>query len=71
LWNIRSIQNKKTELNYLINKEQPEIVGICETWLKFKDKFTLQNYQVIRKDRTDQIGGGLAFFIKKIFNIKS
>ncbi|XP_063615580.1 uncharacterized protein LOC134788675 [Penaeus indicus] len=64
LWNIRSIQNKKTELNYLLNKEQPDIIGICETWLKCKDKFNLQNYQVIRKDREDQIGGGLALCIK-------
>ncbi|XP_047481961.1 uncharacterized protein LOC125034262 [Penaeus chinensis] len=64
LWNIRSIQNKKSELNYLIYKEQPEIIGICETWLKGKDKFSIPNYQILRKDRIEHTGGGLAFCIK-------
>lgn len=40
------------------------MIGICETWLKKNDKFTLQNYQVIRKDWLGQIGGGLAFCIR-------
>jgi len=61
LWNARSIINKETEINYLIYKENPDIIAICETWLKDKDKFMIPNYDIIRKDRANQIGGGLAF----------
>lgn len=65
LWNARSILNKKTELNYLTYKENPGILAINETWLKEKDTLNINNYTVIRKDRNNQIGGGLAVCIKK------
>jgi len=64
LWNARSILNKKTELNYLTYKENPGILAINETWLKEKDTLNINNYTVIRKDRNNQIGGGLAVCIK-------
>nr|XP_027230908.1 uncharacterized protein LOC113822577 [Penaeus vannamei] len=64
-WNSRSVLNKqKIELEYIVDKEQPELIEICETWLKNNDTFTLQDYQVIQKSRLDQIGGGLAFCIR-------
>lgn len=65
LWNPRSIQNKEIELNFLIYKEKPDLIALCETWLREKDKLKIQNYVSIRKDRKKQLGGGLAFLIKK------
>ncbi|XP_037774067.1 uncharacterized protein LOC119570383 [Penaeus monodon] len=70
LWNARSVLNKKTNLNYLIYKENPNIIAITETWLKEKDKFTLNNYTIIRKDRVNQVGGGLAICIKNNLQFK-
>lgn len=64
-WNAHSIQNKKTDLNYLIFKENPGLIAISETWLKNKDNFKLNNYEIIRKDRENQIGGGLMMCIRK------
>lgn len=65
LWDSISDLNKnKIELDYILNKEHPEFIGICKTWLKNKDELTLKYHQVIRKDRLDQIGRGLAFCIK-------
>lgn len=70
LCNIRSVLNKKTDLEYLTYKEQPDLIGFCETWLKEKDNFDLKDYGIIRKDRKEQIGGGLAFCIKKELQYK-
>ncbi|XP_047499385.1 uncharacterized protein LOC125045869 [Penaeus chinensis] len=70
LWNTRAITNKEIEINYLIFKENPEVLALCETWLKDKDKFKIPNYQIVRKDRKNQIGGGLAFCIKNSIQYK-
>lgn len=64
LWNARSIINKKIDIDYLIYKENPEIFAVCETWLIKNDNFKLKNYDTLRKDRTEQRGGGLAICIQ-------
>lgn len=64
LWNPRQILNKEIELKFLVYKENPDIIALCETWLKGKDKLKIQNVDTIRKDRENQLGGGLAFLIK-------
>lgn len=65
LWNPRSIQNKEIELNFLIYKENPDLIALCETWLREKDKLKIQNYVSIRKDRKKTIRGRVSFFNKK------
>lgn len=60
LWNERSILNKKIEIDYLIDKENPKVFAVCETCLTKNDNFKKQNYAIERKDRTEQRGGGLA-----------
>jgi len=70
LWNARSVLNKKANIKYLIYKENPGIIAITETWLKEKDKFTLNNYTIIRKDRINQIGGGIAICIRNVLQFK-
>jgi hypothetical protein len=54
--------------HYLVNKVV-DIVGISETWLKLKhdnDKmYDIEGYELIRHDRTETRGGGVAFYIKK------
>jgi len=64
LWNARSVLNKSIDLNHLLEKEQPDILALCETWLKNKDSFNLEHYKIIRCDRPEKIGGGLAICIK-------
>lgn len=51
-------------INHLIDKEQPDILTLCGTWLRNKDTFNLQNYKTIKYDRPEQIRGGLAFCIE-------
>ena len=54
-----------SELKNLIITLSPHIVGISETWLKKDVIPTLQNYKIIRKDREEIRGGGLAFLIRE------
>lgn len=68
LWNARSVINKKLDIDYLIHTENPEVFAICETWLTTNDKFDIKDYEIIRKDRIEQRGGGLAICIKTIYN---
>lgn len=70
LWNAHSIHRKKSELDYLIYKENPGVIALCETWLKDKDNFKINNYDIIRKDRKNQIGGGLILGIRKDVQFK-
>jgi len=63
LWNARSILNKKLEIGYLIDKENPKVFAFCETWLTKNDNFEIRDYIIERKDRTEQRGGGLAICI--------
>lgn len=70
LWNARSVINKKIDIEYLIQTENPEIFAICETWLTNNDKFDIKDYDIIRNDRIEQRGGGLAICIKNDIQYK-
>lgn len=56
-WNCRSIRAQRDELLLLITQHNPHIIALCETWLKDSISFSLKNYKIIRKDRTDGYGG--------------
>ena len=58
--NIQGLKSSKTELEYLIHERRPHIITLNETHLKSNQKFTIQNYCIIRKDRRDRQGGGVA-----------
>ena len=55
--NARSIINKKTELNIMVDDIKPHIIGITESWAN-KDitnaKLGLEGYVMFRKDRIGQ-----------------
>jgi ribonucleases P/MRP protein subunit RPP40 len=73
-FNARSIINKLSELELLINSEQPDIIGITETWANENisdDELSFEGYSLFRKDRNDPAkkrGGGIAMYIKSCFN---
>ena len=69
LWNCQSILSNISEFQHYINKNNPQIpqiVCLCETWLKSTDTYKLKGYNTYRKDRLKR-GGGLAILIKEIF----
>ena len=64
VWNAGSIKSNLTEFKHYISKAKPNIVCVCETWLRMSDKFDIQNYKVFRNDRFGR-GGGVAILIEK------
>ena len=59
--NARSIMNKKTELNIMVNDSDPHIIGITESWAN-RDitdaELGLEGYVMFRKDRMGTTTGG-------------
>ncbi len=66
-WNARSLIANGQEFKKLISdlENKPDIICVQETWLKPQLNFVLQGYVVIRKDRKQGNGGGVATFIKQ------
>ena len=73
LSNIRSLPNKFEDLCLNINKLSPHITTITETWLNNEmsdELFSIPNYVLIRNDRSNRLGGGVANWIHKSMNSK-
>ena len=72
--NARSIVNKLTELELCIKIEQPDIVGITETWLNESisdSELSFEGYTLFRNDRVSAIkkrGWGVAMLVKNELN---
>lgn len=52
-WNCRSVIDKKSELINLINKYEPSVIALGETWLKPSSPFKIRGYTCLRQDRND------------------
>ena len=60
--NARSIINKKTELNIMVDDIKPHIIGITESWANndiTNAELGLEGYVMFRKDRIGRRGGGV------------
>lgn len=69
--NARSLLNMTVDFNWLIHSYAPSLICVTETWLNntiSEVEFLPPGYSVLRKDRADSRGGGVALFIKN--NIK-
>lgn len=68
--NARSIRNKKNELFSYIAHEEPDIVGITESWVNeniFNDslgEYFIDKYKLFTYQRQGRIGGGVMLYIK-------
>ena len=63
---MRSLVNKIADLHAFVQVHDPDVIGLCETWLSQDvDDFSLglPNYEIFRRDRGSR-GGGLLFAIK-------
>lgn len=57
-WNCRSINSNRVFLEMLIEKHDPDILLLSETWLKNSQSFNLQGFNVFRRDRMNNSRGG-------------
>ena len=66
--NARSIINKKSELNIMVDDIKPHIIGITESWANndiTDAELGLEGYVMFRKDRIGKRGGGILLYIKE------
>ena len=64
----RSIINKITELNIMVDDIKPHIIGITESWANndiTDAELGLEGYVMFRKDRMGRRGGGVLLYIKE------
>ena len=65
--NARSLMNKILELEIYIEEEEPDIIGISESWgteAISSSEINFVNYTLFRKDRIKKRGGGVLLYIK-------
>jgi hypothetical protein len=64
--NIHSIisDSKQLLLKNLLNKYNPDVLSLNETFLKPTDSIIIEGYTIIRSDRPNRTGGGSAICIK-------
>ena len=66
--NARSILNKKSELDIMVDEIKPHIIGITESWANNDLTYAelgLEGYVMFRKDRMERRGGGVLLYIKE------
>ena len=66
-WNARGLKAHASELKQFLSsiKTQPDLICVAETLLKPTQKFNLESYEIIRKDREGtHAAGGVAILIK-------
>ena len=73
VFNAQSIRNKMNIFQALIATENPEIIGITETWIHtntrdFEGEFDLPGYKMFKKDRLDREGGGVMLYVRDFLN---
>ena len=67
LTNIRSIVNKRDELENLVESLSPSVVALTETWLTRDvedSEVTLRGYKLFRNDRSIRGGGGVMLLVR-------
>ena len=72
-FNARSIVNKFDEFDVFVHNEEPDIIGVSETWLHADIPYSeseLKGYCVYRGDRTHRRGGGCLLYVKETIKTK-
>ena len=64
-WNCRSIFSNQGEFQNFLDNSKPHLVGLTETWLKPNKSIKFKGYDVIRRDRVNGLGGGVAVLISR------
>jgi hypothetical protein len=73
--NVRSIVNKRDELELYMFEESPDIIGITETWAtdNIEDsELSLDGYVMLRRDRVVGVklkGGGVLLYVKNSLDV--
>ena len=73
LTNPQSLTNVYEEFLARILINQPDIIAVSETWFSINKPahlFGVTNYEMLHKDRSPRVGGGVALFIRDTFIVR-
>ena len=71
--NARSLNKNILELKAVIDKTSFDAFSISESWLTRntpKDRFIIEGFNIVRKDRKNKRGGGVCIYIKEQYTYK-
>ena len=66
--NARSLNKNHTELKQVLDKTYFDAFAVSETWLTKntpRDRFMLDDFNIVRSDRKNKRGGGVCLFLRK------
>ena len=66
--NARSLNKNHTELKQVLDNTYFDAFGVSESWLTKntpKDRYMLNDFNIVRSDRKNKRGGGVCLFIRK------
>ena len=74
--NIRGLYSKLSRLKELLNNvttgKKPDILLLCETWQNNHSPLPiLDGYELVSKNRTHRLGGGVCIFVSKNLKFKT
>ena len=64
-WNCRSILPKLDSFKFLLHNISCDVFALCETWLSSDVNLVFHDFNIIRLDRADRMGGGVLLGIQK------
>ena len=67
--NVRSIVNKKNELNIMVEDIDHHIIGITESWANTDITDAELGYVMFRRDRIEEGEGELFYMLKNLFRL--
>ena len=62
--NAQSLRPKLSELSHFLATNSVDICSVNETWLSPKEKISIPNFSIVRKDRASDKHGGVCFLIQ-------
>ena len=62
-WNVHGYYGRLPHIQALLDRKQPSVFAIQESWLKPSNTVRLPQYTILRKDRTDRNCGGVCLCI--------
>lgn len=71
LWNATSIKNQTYELTLFLENYSIPVAILTKTWLNPGDQLFVPNYSIIRRNRPQNPGGGVAILIHKNISTQS
>ena len=69
MWNARSVNNKRAEVEFLLHEQDLDVLCISESWLAEDVAFELYGYLTYRRDHPGGGGGGTVILVRDSLSV--